>query len=73
VSRLNENLYAKRAYTQGEPQGKHSKPTSDRLSKESLKRQTLTCPKCKAAWFVIQASGHDFHICKSCGHRFSIA
>jgi uncharacterized Zn finger protein (UPF0148 family) len=72
VSRLNENLNAKRDYAQGEPQGDDSKAASNRPWQEGLKKLTLTCPKCEAVWFVIQAGKQDSHICKSCGHRFSI-
>ena len=37
-----------------------------------LKEQTVTCPKCGAAWLVLRPNQQVPHICKACGHQFKV-
>lgn len=40
--------------------------------REILRDWSQRCPRCGETWLVIGAREGDQHICKSCGHGFSI-
>lgn len=71
IDELETDVQVSQAPVPGEP-SLNQPLTSAHLWREGLRNQSLTCPKCRAVWFVIQVNKQDFHICKSCGHWFPI-
>lgn len=41
-------------------------------SSEQQRRWLLYCPGCSELWFVLNTQDYDEHICKGCGHRFTV-
>lgn len=39
---------------------------------ETVRKSRLICPGCRQAWLIPGARVNDVHVCKSCGHRFTI-
>ena len=39
---------------------------------ESLRRWLVECPQCAEVWLIVGARDADSHVCKECGHAFTI-
>ena len=37
-----------------------------------LRRWLVECPRCAEVWLVVGARENERHVCKDCGHRFTI-
>jgi hypothetical protein len=38
-----------------------------------LRRWLIECPQCAEVWLVVGARENDRHVCKDCGHGFTIS
>jgi hypothetical protein len=39
---------------------------------DSLRRWLVECPQCAEVWLIVGARDNDSHVCKECGHSFTI-